>query len=227
LKAAFKTRSEEILSVNDRLREAKNHQADLQNLRLHRDVIRLKLDCRLHEHIIYQAQQLHLKPDIRMERELEELREKGAKMSEDIFSFLADRDQIIWREWCEGSDPRILEIIRAYYRREVLGNEPSHEELDGLILKLIHETNMIEDRLDLVEIDGQMHSQINKMMKGLFSQAFTHQVWTIWENKRKFELVRSARKVFEMLADDETRVKGQPTRTKVKQSTEQLDLNSE
>jgi 3-dehydroquinate dehydratase len=37
----------------DRIREAKNQQADLMRVDLHDAVIKLKMDCRLYEHIIF------------------------------------------------------------------------------------------------------------------------------------------------------------------------------
>lgn len=55
LKAKLKKVEEELQSLNDRMREAKNKQADLKRFELNSSIISLKLDCRLHEHLIHEA----------------------------------------------------------------------------------------------------------------------------------------------------------------------------
>lgn len=158
---------------------------------MHEAVIKLKLECRLHEYIIKEARKLQIKPDARMERELDELREKGADIAEDIFNFVQERDKHDWRAWEKESDPRILKIIRQNYKMGLLGGPteaeggPSIRTLEQLILKLINEVNFIEDKLDRVEIDKHVYEQINRKMKDLFSKAFTHQTWIFWETKAK------------------------------------------
>lgn len=47
------------------------------------------------------------------------------------------------------------------------------------MLKLINEINLIQDMLDDVERDGNMHHMINKEMKKFVSQVFGHKGWII------------------------------------------------
>lgn len=55
LKAKLKQTEEELQGLNDRMREAQNKQADLKRFALNSSIISLKLDCRLHEHLIHEA----------------------------------------------------------------------------------------------------------------------------------------------------------------------------
>ena len=117
------------------------------------------MDIRLHEGIIFEAQKLHLKSDVRMERELEELKEKGQAITEEIFEFLKERDKYKWRGWEENGDSRILRILRANMMKLRAGlteddtADTSLDELDSLIMELINETNYIEDKLEAADLD--------------------------------------------------------------------------
>lgn len=126
-----------------------------------------------------------MKPDIRMERELELLQEKGASMLQDIFVYLNERDKFKWRGWEQESDPRILEIIRSNFKQGLYGTEAdtTDEELDQLIWKLLNEVKVIDDKLDRVEIDKDIYEKINKTMKSLLTEALSHNSWIIWETK--------------------------------------------
>jgi hypothetical protein len=42
--------------------------------------------------------------------------------------------------------------------------ETTLEELDSLIIKLINETNYIEDKLEAVELDKRLYYEINKIL---------------------------------------------------------------
>jgi hypothetical protein len=53
------------------------------------------------------------------------------------------------------------------------------EKMDQLMLKLINEVNLIEDNLDAVERDGNVHHMINKEMVKFVSQVFGHKGWII------------------------------------------------
>lgn len=123
LKNQLEIKNGQIAELTEKIREAKNLEADLSRYNLHDSVIRLKLEARLHEHLIMQAQRLMVKPDIRMERELDELREQGAAISQEIFKFLKERDANEWREWEAESDPRILRILRENYRHDGYGTD--------------------------------------------------------------------------------------------------------
>ena len=56
---------------------------DLQNR-----IIQTRLDCRLHENIIYAAQKLKLQPDAKMETNIENLRNLAAKITQEVFKFV-------------------------------------------------------------------------------------------------------------------------------------------
>jgi hypothetical protein len=55
-----------------------------------------------------------MKPDVRMERELERLRETGKKISEEIHDFVTEREKYKWRLWNEG-DPRVLALLKKHF----------------------------------------------------------------------------------------------------------------
>jgi len=48
---------------------------------------------------------------------------------------------------------------------------------------LLNEVKVIDDKLDRVEIDKDIYEKINKMMKSLLTDAFSHNSWIIWETK--------------------------------------------
>ena len=53
------------------------------------------------------------------------------------------------------------------------------EKIDQLLLKLINEVNLIEDKLDDVERDSNIHQIVNKEMKKFVSQVLGHKGWII------------------------------------------------
>lgn len=116
-----------------------------------------------------------------MNRDLERLKEQGAAAAQDIFEYLKKRDKHKWRGWQESGDPRILEIIRAGMRQNNGGDndQVTLEKMDQLLLKLINEVNLIEDMLDDVERDGNVHQILNKEMKNFVSQVLGHTGWII------------------------------------------------
>jgi hypothetical protein len=79
-------------------------QGELDTWNLHNHVIKLTMDCRLVENLIYSAQKMKLQPDERMDRNLENLRSLAGKITQEIFEFVQEREQFKWRNW-EGADP--------------------------------------------------------------------------------------------------------------------------
>jgi hypothetical protein len=149
-----------------------------------------------------------------MERELELLKEKGEAILQDIFVYLDERDKFKWRGWEQESDPRILEIIRENFKLGLYGNEgdkePTLEELDMLILKLLNEINFIDDKLDRAEIDKDIYEKINKIMKDLLTTALSHNSWIIWEHKAKRQQLRQERRSLELSKKEEPVIQIEP-----------------
>ena len=147
LKRKLKENKAMITNLEDQVREALNVQYENESYGLRNEVVKLRMEARLVEHIIFQAQKLTLKSDARMERDLERLKEQGTAAAQDIFEYLQKRDQYKWRGWQESGDPRILEIIRAGMRQSKDGDsdQVTLEKMDQLMLKLINEVNLIED----------------------------------------------------------------------------------
>jgi hypothetical protein len=150
---------------------------ELSQWNLHNAVIKAKIDCRLHENLIYAAQKLKLQPDEKMERNLDNLKSVAAKITQEIHLYVQERGQYVWRYW-HGGDPDWLNGLKQKYG----GGELTFTQLLEIYYSMYRETNRWESRYDELMSDERMMNMINGEMKSFFSNELGAKTWILVNN---------------------------------------------